>query len=102
MTEELAPPVGGRSRCGPTTALGRVARETLNAAMPSGVPSPVGPSQPAPAWQRTAGLHEPVVPAVTSFSLLRWAYRFWAGMAASGWAPARAYAEAMIGAAALV
>jgi hypothetical protein len=42
----------------------------VNAAVPSGVPSPVGPSYPGPAVQRYAGVHVPFEPDVTSLSEL--------------------------------
>jgi hypothetical protein len=41
---------------------------TWKAAIPAGVPSPVGPSYPLPAVHRYAGAHVPVAPEVTSWS----------------------------------
>jgi len=38
----------------------------VKAAVPFGVPNPVGPSQPAPAVHCTAGEQEPLLPLVTS------------------------------------
>jgi len=42
------------------------------AVTPFGVPRPVGPSQPLPAWHHRLGEQEPLEPLVTSFSALAW------------------------------
>ena len=46
----------------------------VNAAAPSGVPRPVGPSQPVPAVHSTAGEQVPLLPDVTSNRSAVWEY----------------------------
>ena len=74
----------------------------LNAAVPFGVPSPVGPSQPAPAWQSTAGVQAPLLPLTTSNRLPVCDHGNEAGEEVAAGAPASAYTDAMIGEEALV
>src|SRR5437764_13659845 len=72
-----------------------------NAAVPLGVPRPVGPSQPVPALQIGAP-QPPLRPDVTSNRLPAFWYGYEAGKSAAPGVPARAYTDAMIGADALV
>ncbi|WP_206784851.1 hypothetical protein [Amycolatopsis sp. MtRt-6] len=46
----------------------------VNAAVPLGVPSPVGPSQPVPALHCTAVEQVPLLPEVTSLRFPAWEY----------------------------
>ena len=75
---------------------------TLNAPVPFGVPSPVGPSQPGAAVHSSDGQHVPLLPLVTSFRLPVFAYGHDDGLSVEPGVPASAYTEATIGAAALV
>src|SRR3954471_12633242 len=74
------------SPCGPV----------VSASTPFGVPRPVGPSQPGPAWHSTLP-HPPLVPSVTSKRAPGLSYGYDAGLVFGTGVPARAYIEAMRG-----
>ena len=58
----------------PTVTLPVPPPPDAKAALPFGVPRPVGPSQPGPAVHHTDGLHEPLLPVVTSNRFPVWAH----------------------------